>query len=260
MYAMVGKATMSGTDLPTSFSWKHGFFVNQSNGLYNCKAPAKAMEKRNLKKQCPTAKHALQQSQWNGTTSAAVLMSPKPIMTANPALPITLNMNSATATMTETIGGNGKHKSITSSARSHRTASHLTLKHDDSHIHRASPICRLPPKDKTIKNAPAGNPPGNIKISASNKLHLAKLMTSRDRHPQDRGQESAMQVDSKFELINLQVTTGNQSPMDMAGTQNGESRIHTHLWQLVTTSHQHCHQNIDNIQSDQTITFAQPLE
>jgi len=47
MYALVGKATMSGMELPTSFSWKHGFFANQSNGLYDRKAPMKAMEKRN---------------------------------------------------------------------------------------------------------------------------------------------------------------------------------------------------------------------
>jgi len=50
-------------------------------------------------------------------------------MTANLASPITLNVNLATATTTETIRGNGKHKSITSSTRSHGMASHSTLKH-----------------------------------------------------------------------------------------------------------------------------------
>jgi len=65
---MVGKVTMNGMNLPTGFSWKGSFFTNKSKGLYGQKAPTKAMEKE-MKKQCPTVKHTLQQSQWNDTTA-----------------------------------------------------------------------------------------------------------------------------------------------------------------------------------------------
>jgi len=188
-------------------------------------------------------------------------------MTADPALPITLNVNPATATTTETIGGNGKHESVTTSARSNGTATHSTLKHDDSHIHRASPIRGLPPEDKTIKNTTARQPHGNIKIPASNKLRLAKPTTPRVKHPQDRGQEPAKQLESKYDdghnhsnppICRLLMEI--KSPRDKAGTRNGESSIHNQLWQPATTGHQQCYQNIDNIQSDQTTTFAQPPE
>jgi len=51
-----------------------------------------------------------------------------------------------------------------------------------------------------------------------------------------------------------------KSPRDKAGTQDGEPRIHTRLWQPATTGHQQCHQKVDNIRLDQTTTIAQPPE
>ncbi len=187
---------MSGTDLPTGFSWKRGCFVNQSNGLYDCKAPTKATEKRNSKKQCPTVENVPKQPQRNFTTSTAVSTSPNSTMTADPAPPIPLNVTSATATTTATIGGQGKHKSVSPHAKNHGMAPHSTFKHDDSHIHRASPIRGLPPEEKTPQNALEGKAQGDIKTSGSNQARWVKPTTYGGPVLQERGAEPAIPQES----------------------------------------------------------------
>jgi len=154
------------------------------------------MENRNSKKQCPTVENIPKQPQQNFTTSTAAPTSPNSMMTANPAPPIPLNVTSATATTTATIRGQGKHKSVSPHAKSHGMAPHSTFKHDDNHIHRASPIHGLPPEEKTPQNTLEGKAQGDIKISGSNQARWVKPTTYGGPVLQERGAEPAIRQGS----------------------------------------------------------------
>jgi len=79
---------------------------------------------------------------------------------------------------------------------SYLNKSRLDLKHDNSHIHRASPIRGLPPEEKTPQNTLEGKAQGDIKISGSNQARWVKPTTYGGPVLQERGAEPAIPQES----------------------------------------------------------------
>jgi len=88
---------MDETDLPTGFTWKRGYFSNQSQGQHHHQALAQHMEKRNSKIQCWLVEKTQNQYQQMVLTSKAVLPSTNTAMVSKLAFPLPLNITPATA-------------------------------------------------------------------------------------------------------------------------------------------------------------------
>jgi len=100
-YALVGEATMDGSDFPTGLSWKRGFFTNQSQGQYTHLVPAQAKAKRNSKIQCPPVEKRQHNLQWSTPMSVAVPRLNTPTMAISLAPAFFLNDTPATVLSTE---------------------------------------------------------------------------------------------------------------------------------------------------------------
>jgi len=132
---------MNGLQKQTGFSWKHGFFASQSEGLYNHNAPPKDKAK-NIKIQCPIVKKNENQTQWNFYMALAIPPHDDLAMATNPASPALLHVAPATILTTEMDNQNYDSMHTTDSCVG--KVQPLNVKHDNGHIHQASPIRGLP--------------------------------------------------------------------------------------------------------------------
>jgi len=135
--------------LSTNFSWKCGFFASQSEGLYEHKALPKEKASRNLKPKCPIIKKTKNQARWKIDMSALVLLIAPPAMASDPANPVSLHVMQANVFITDTDKKHQPHDSHTMPMALSGTESHLTLQHDEGHLHRALPIRGLPPEHES---------------------------------------------------------------------------------------------------------------
>jgi len=86
---------MIGLHKQPSFSWKHGFFTSQSEGLYNYNALTKDKAQKNIEIKCPSVTKHKNQFQWNFPMAVAV---PKPndsAMGIDPVSPVPLHVSPA---------------------------------------------------------------------------------------------------------------------------------------------------------------------
>jgi len=140
---------MDETDLPTGFTWKRGFFINQSKGQQRPQVLEQAAAKRILKKQCLLAEKMQNQHQRTVLTSAAVTYNNYIAMASDPAPPLPLHVTTVTTPSTEPDARpKNQHDPLASTTIEKGTVPHATPKQDDDHIHCASPIRGLPPEDK----------------------------------------------------------------------------------------------------------------
>jgi len=119
---------MEKSELPTSFSWKRGFFASQLEGLYDHKALTKEKATRNLKIQWPIIENKHNQAQWKIATSTAVLPSTPPAMATNPASLVSLNAMIANVHSTHIGKKHKQHDPKPSSIVSPGTVPHTTQK------------------------------------------------------------------------------------------------------------------------------------
>jgi len=147
-YAPVGEATMDKASLPTGFTWKRGFFTNQSKGQHYQQVLAQNMAKRNSEKQCLLVEKTQNQYQQTILTSEAIPSDIYHAMTPDPS-PLTLHVITVTTPCIELDARpTSQHNSSAQTTTKAGMALHVTSKHDDDHIHCASPIQGLPPENK----------------------------------------------------------------------------------------------------------------
>jgi len=94
-HALVGKATMDKTNFLTGFTWKWGFFINQSKGQQHPQVLEQDSAKGISKKQCLLAEKMQNQHQRTVLTSTAVTSNNYIAIASNLASPIPLHITTA---------------------------------------------------------------------------------------------------------------------------------------------------------------------
>jgi len=143
---------MIGLQNQPMFLWKHGPFASQLVGLYSLNVQMKEEEKRTIQIQCPIVGKREKQIQWNFSMGVEAPLHAILAMAADPVPPSYLPFAPEPAPTTEMAVCLCKHDSMHTTNTSVETAPTSTLKHDNGHIHCASPICGLPPEHPAPKN------------------------------------------------------------------------------------------------------------
>jgi len=133
---------MKEPDLPAGLSWKRGFLHHKSKGNIGTKARPQVQAKRISKVQCPRVEKTGNKIQQISSTCEAVLSGTDLTMATDPAPSSLQNVTIASA---PTIGTCNDFSTIVHTTGS-GTTPQTSLRHDDGHIHRASPISGLPPE------------------------------------------------------------------------------------------------------------------
>jgi len=142
---------MIGLRTQPCFSWKRGLFASQSAGLYHHNALTKDKAQKNIEIQCPTATKTEKTTQRNFPTRLDVPPQADLAMVFDTASPALLHVSPATV-RTNAMNDRHQHDSMRPPDRKVGTATTSNLKHDDGHIHRASPIRGLPPEHSKRAN------------------------------------------------------------------------------------------------------------
>jgi len=146
---------MKDPDTSAGLSWKRGFLHNKVKGNINTHALPQVQVKRAPKKQCPRVEKSGNKFQQNFPTGGAVLDGSNLAMATDPALLSLLNVTTATAPTIGTGQRICQQDSTTGNTTDSGTTPQNSLKHDDGHIHRASPVRGLPPERQQNKGKSA---------------------------------------------------------------------------------------------------------
>jgi len=136
-------------------SWKWGFLHNKLKGNIGTQALPQVQVKRISKIQCPHIKKPGNKFQLNFPTDGAVHDGSDLAIATDPAPSSLLNVTIAT---TPTIGicqRRCQHDPTTTKTTGSGMTPQLSPKHDDGHIHRASPVRGLPPERQPINGTSA---------------------------------------------------------------------------------------------------------
>jgi len=120
---------------------------SKSQGLYDPTPNTNDPIQRNKQKPCSTVSQAQNQVQRHPTTSNITALPPvNTIFTTDQARPLFLNTRETDVHKTDSNDGHGKTDFTPAHDKRQDMLPHSTPPHDDSHIHRASPIRGLPPE------------------------------------------------------------------------------------------------------------------
>jgi len=142
---------MIGLRTQPCFSWKRGLFASQSAGLYHHNALMKDKAQKIIEIRCTTATKNENPTQRNFPTRSEVPQQADLAMASDTASPAPLHVSPATG-CTNAMNDRHQHDLMRPLDIKVGTDTTSNLKHDDGHIHRASPIRGLPPEHSQRAN------------------------------------------------------------------------------------------------------------